>query len=150
MAIEIIETDSKSEAFVQLTRLLDEDLVRRYGELQMQYAQYNKVDYLNHVIVLYVDQAPVACGAFKYYDTASVEIKRIFVKEQYRKQGLAKLILTKLEERVKEKGYICTILETGPKQSEAIHLYKNIGYQVTENYQPYVGMPNSICMKKML
>jgi hypothetical protein len=42
------------------------------------------------------------------------------------------------------------VLETGTKQHEAIHLYINAGYSEIPNYGPYIGMENSICMKKMI
>lgn len=150
MAIEILEINSSSEDFIELTRLLDEDLVRRYGEVQKQYDKYNRVDYLSNVVVLYVDRRPVGCGAFKPYGATAAEIKRIFVKEEYRKQGLAELIVNRVEALLKEKGYTVALLETGIKQPEAINFYAKIGYQIIENYPPYVGNPNSLCMRKNL
>lgn len=150
MAIEVLERDSHSEDFLALTRLLDEDLVRRYGEAQQQYNIYNRVDYLNNVVVLYTDCKPVGCGAFKPYDAIAAEIKRIFVKEEYRQQGLAQLIVNRLEAMLKEKGYTAAVLETGRKQPEAVSFYTKMGYRIIENYPPYVGNPNSLCMRKTL
>lgn len=150
MDIELFKTNSKSASFIELIQLLDKDLGERYGELQKQYDKHNKVDYINDVILIYKNKVPVACGAFKEYNNNSAEIKRIFVKKENRQQGLAKLIVSKLEELVKDKGYKYALLETGIKQHEAISLYKNIGYEVIENYEPYVGNTNSVCMKKTL
>ncbi len=150
MDIELLITNSKSANFIELIQLLDKDLGERYGELQKKYDKYNKVDYINDVIVIYKNKVPAACGAFKEYNNNSAEIKRIFVKKENRQQGLAKLIVSKLEELVKDKGYKYALLETGIKQHEAISLYKNMGYEVIENYEPYVGNTNSVCMKKTL
>lgn len=150
MDIELLKTNSKSADFIELIQLLDKDLSERYGELQKQYDKHNKVDYINDVILIYKNKVPTACGAFKEYNNNSAEIKRIFVKKENRQQGLAKLIVSKLEELVKDKGYKYALLETGIKQHEAISLYKNIGYEVIENYEPYVSNTNSVCMKKTL
>jgi putative acetyltransferase len=150
MDLELLKTNSKSADFIELIQLLDKDLGERYGELQKQYDKHNKVDYINDVIIIYKNKVPVACGAFKEYNNNSAEIKRIFVKKENRQQGLAKLIVRKLEELVKDNGYKYALLETGIKQHEAISLYKNIGYEVIENYEPYVGNTNSVCMKKTL
>lgn len=150
MAIELLKTNSKNTDFIELIQLLDKDLGERYGELQNQYDKHNEVDYINEVIIVYKNKIPAACGAFKEYNHNSAEIKRIFVKMENRQQGLAKLIVSKLEELVKDNGYKYALLETGIKQHEAISLYKNIGYEVIENYEPYVGNTNSICMKKTL
>jgi ribosomal protein S18 acetylase RimI-like enzyme len=58
--------------------------------------------------------------------------------------------MNQLETLAKDIGYRETVLETGLKQIEAFNLYKSIGYEITPNYEPYVGNPNSICMKKRL
>jgi hypothetical protein len=35
-------------------------------------------------------------------------------------------------------------------QKDAIHLYKKVGYEVTENFEQYIGVENSICIKKRI
>ena len=150
MNIKIIHTESKNADFIKLIKLLDDDLNGRYGELQKQYDKHNKVDYINDVVVIYDDEVPVACGGFKEHDSKSVELKRIFVKKENRRQGLSKKIINELEKLAQTKGYKYAVLETGKKQIEAINLYKNSGYEMIENYEPYVGNENSLCMKKEL
>lgn len=150
MTVKIVSTDSKRTEFIELTRLLDADLTERYGQLQKQYDRYNKLDNINNVIVIYIDKIAAGCGAFKEFDEESAELKRIFVKKEYRKQGLAKLIVNKLEEMIKDKGYKYAVLETGIKQYEAIGCYKSRGYTIIQNYGPYIGDANSVCMKKNL
>ena len=58
-------------------------------------------------------------------------------------------ILSELERWASELGYAATILETGHRQVAAVTLYKNSGYEVIPNYDQYVGIDNSICMKKL-
>lgn len=147
--MKVIHTDGHHEHFSKLVKLLDEDLYKRYGELQKTYNAYNKLDKINDVVIIEKDGIAVACGAFKAYNTTKVELKRLFVREAYRKQGLAKLIIQELETLAKEKGFLCMILETGDKQVEAVKLYHKLGYEVTDNYPPYVGN-NNICMVKTL
>ena len=150
MDLEILKTDSQNTDFIKLIKLLDDDLEERYGELQKQYEKHNKVDYINDVLIIYINRVPVACGAFKEYDIKAVELKRIFVIKEHRRQGLSKLIINKLEELAINKGYKYALLETGIKQNEAINLYKNSGYNVIQNYEPYIGNTNSVCLKKVL
>lgn len=150
MDLKVVVTDSKNDDFLKLIELLDDDLTERYGELQKQYAKHNKVDYINDVVVIYKNGIAAACGAFREYDADTVELKRIFVLKEQRHQGLAKLIVRKLEELAKSKGYKFALLETGIKQYEAINLYKNNGYEVIQNYGAYAGNSNSVCMKKVL
>lgn len=150
MNIKIIHTDSRNKDFIKLIKLLDDDLNGQYGELQKQYDKHNKVDYINDVVIIYDDKVPVACGGFKEHDSESVEMKRVFVKKENRRQGLSKKVINELEKLVQAKGYKYAVLETGKKQIEAINLYKSSGYEMIENYGPYVGNENSICMKKDL
>lgn len=150
MNVELIVTDSQNTDFAELIELLDEDLDERYGELQKKYKKFNTVDFIKDVVVVRKNGEAVACGAFKEFDSNSVEIKRVFVKKEYRRQGLSKLVMDKLEEMAESKGYEYSWLQTGQKQHEAISLYKNRGYGVIPNYGPYTGDSNSICMKKQL
>lgn len=150
MVLNVIKTDSKNIDFIQLIKLLDEDLNERYGELQKQYDKHNKLEFIKDVIIIYKDDAPAACGALKEYDADTIELKRIFVTKDNRRQGLSKLIVSRLEELGNSNGYKYAVLETGIKQIEAINLYKNTGYTIIENYGQYAGNSNSVCMKKDL
>ena len=150
MSIEVLRTDSGNSDFIRLIRLLDADLVERYGVLQKQFDAHNSVEHIRDVVVVYRDGVPVACGAFKEYDSSAIELKRIFVKKEYRNQGLARLLVTALEATAREKGYRRAMLETGNRQPEAVGLYTALGYEKTLNYGPYIGNSYSICMKKEL
>ena len=150
MNLEIVKTDNKNTDFIKLIKLLDDDLNERNGESQKQFDKHNKVDNINDVIIVYKDNIPVACGAFKEHNMNTLELKRIFVIKENRRQGLSKLVISELEELGKRKGYKYALLETGIKQHEAISLYKNVGYEVIQNYEPYIENINSVCMKKNL
>ena len=126
------------------------ELNEQYGELQKQYDKHNKVDYINDVVIIYKDEIPVGCGAFKERDIDSIELKRIFVKKDHIRQGLSKIIIGELEKLGRSKYFRYSLLETGIKQYEAINLYKTNGYEMIENFEPYKGTPNSICFKKNL
>lgn len=55
-----------------------------------------------------------------------------------------------LERRAREKGFKYFILESGEPLVAAMALYRKIGYKVIPNYGQYVGMKESVCMKKRL
>jgi GNAT superfamily N-acetyltransferase len=129
---------------------LDKELRSRYEEKQAIYDQYNIIENNRNVVIAYKDEMPVGCGCFKKFDDRSVEIKRMFVRPEYRGQKIAASILQELENWAIEFNISGTVLETGIKQHEAIHLYQKSGYIVVENYGPYKGLPESICMQKNL
>ncbi len=149
-SLEIQRCDSTNADFRNLIKSLDAELDERYGNLQKQYNVYNKIEFLETVIVAYEENTPVGCGCFKRADDLNVEMKRVFVRNNCRGKGIASLILKELECWAKEKGFFYSILETGSKQLEAINLYKKKGYEITDNFGQYIGNTNSICMKKVL
>lgn len=141
-------TTSEDGDFKNLITLLDAELKIRDGDEHSFFAQYNKSDMIKHVVVCYENETAVGCGAFKYYESGIVEIKRMFVLNQMRGKGIAKKILAELEQWAKELNYNQTILETGIRQPEAIALYKRAGYSVIPNYGQYENVASSVCMKK--
>ncbi len=148
--LKIIRTDSLNEDFRELVRLLDADLRVRDGADHSYYAQFNKIDLIKNVVVAYLGEVAVGCGAFKKFDEESVEIKRMFVRPENRGQGIAVIILKELEKWAEESNFAIVVLETGKKQPEAIRLYQKSGYEPVPNYGQYAGMENSVCMKKKL
>lgn len=143
-------TDSDNSDFQELVMLLDADLQIRDGAEHGFYAQFNKIANIRNVVVFYIDQKPVGCGAFKEYDQNSVEIKRMFVRPEYRNQGLGLAILKELEKWAVELNFSAAILETGKKQPEAITLYQKAGYRIIENFGQYEHVENSVCMTRDL
>ncbi len=148
--IKIERTDSENAEFVELVRLLDEELKIRDGDEHSFYAQYNKLDLIKNVVIASENSEAVGCGAFKKYGKDTVEIKRMFVKPENRGKGIAVELLNELEKWANEENYAFAILETGYNQPEAIRLYQKSGYEVIPNYGQYEGVDNSVCMKKSL
>lgn len=145
-----VRTTSENADFRNLINALDEDLYRRNGEAQLQYRQYNQVDLINHVVLIYIEDKPVGCGCFKRFDDHTVEMKRMFVFPEMRGKQLAAQMLQELEKWAVEEGNTGAVLETGHRQLEAIRLYTVAGYSLIENYGQYVGMEESICYRKEL
>jgi GNAT superfamily N-acetyltransferase len=150
MTVLLSRTDSTNKDFIALVKELDADLAVRDGEDHAFYDQFNKIDMIKFVVVLYVDGIAVACGAFKPYDESVVEIKRMYCKPEWRGNRFAAAILNELEKWAAELSYHSAILETGIKQHEAIRLYERYGYHRMENYGQYAGIKTSICMKRAI
>ena len=148
--VQLIRSDSSNPDFQALVRLLDQDLGERDGAEHAYYAQFNKIDHLQHVVVAYVNDKAVGCGAFKPYGDNLVEIKRMFVQPALRGQRIAQQVLRELEVWATELDVAGFVLETGKRQPEAIRLYQRCGYEVIPNYGQYAGVENSVCMQKLI
>ena len=148
--MKLVRTDSSNKDYQELVRLLDQGLTVTDGNEFEFFAQYNKIDMIKHVIVAYADDKAVGGGAIKEYDGERAEIKRMFVRPEFRGQGIAAEILSALEAWAKELGYKGTILETGCMLTSAIRLYERSGYSRIDYYGQYIGVATSVCMEKEL
>lgn len=145
-----LRTNSEHADFIGLVRKLDEDLAIRDGNEHSFYAQFNKIDLIKNVVIVYENNLPVACGAIKKYDPETMEVKRMFTLSESRGKGIASVVLTELEQWAKELAYSKCILETGKRQPEAIRLYEKNGYSRIPNYGQYAEVENSMCFEKNL
>lgn len=148
--LELIRTNSENSDFRKLIAELDNELNARNGDTQFQYDIYNKIPFIETVVIAYSDQKAVGCCCFKDFDNNTVEVKRMYLDADYRSKGIAGKMLTEIEYWAKEKGFSTSVLETGYKMVEAIHLYKKMGYSQIPNYGQYADNPDSICLSKQL
>lgn len=148
--IKTIKATSENKDFIDLIAAFDACLWAKYPELKTNYWGNNIIEINPNVVLIYLGDNAVACGCFKKYDGNTVEIKRMFVSPEARGMGLAQKILKELEFMAAQSGYSNAILETLYKQKEAIGLYQKVGYEISDNYEPYVGLKDSICMKKKI
>lgn len=71
----------------------------------------------------------IAGGAFMSHDDETAELKRIWTRDDLRRQGLARRIVRALEAAAADLGYTRAYLTTGFRQPEATALYLSLGYR---------------------
>ncbi len=91
----------------------------------------------------------VGCGAISLSNEYG-ELKRMYVMNEYRGQGLGKQLLTFLESAARLRNCTHVLLETGYLQIEALTLYSRCGYKPCDPFGNYINDPNSIFMKKQI
>lgn len=148
--INCFKTNAENKDFQNLVAALDADLALRDGAEHTFYDQFNKIDAIHFALVAYENGLAVGCGAIKQYDKSAMEIKRMYVPENKRGNGIASVILKELEQWALALSYKKCLLETGKKQPEAIELYKKNGYKITPNFGQYANIENSVCFEKIL
>ena len=146
--VSLLRTNSNHQDFQKLTALFDEYLIDIDGDEKDFFAQYNQI-YIDNVIICYKNDVAVGCGAFKKSDMQVAEIKRMFVPVEHRGKGISLKILSELEVWARELKHTSCILETSVKLENAIALYKKSGFEFIPNYEPYIGVESSVCMKKL-
>ena len=93
---------------------------------------------------------PVGCGGVKLFGTDYGEIKRMYVRPQFRGLGFAKLMLNHLAEYARNHGVAILRLETGIAQHEAIALYERSGFRSIPPFGEYKPDPLSRFYEKQI
>ncbi|MFJ5547790.1 GNAT family N-acetyltransferase [Streptomyces sp. NPDC093225] len=103
------------------------------------------------------DGQPVASGGWRAqerneegYSDGDAELKRMYVVPGARGLGLARRILSELEDSARAAGRVRMVLETGDQQPEAITLYLSSGYDFCDKFGYYRFYDSSRCMAKPL
>jgi GNAT superfamily N-acetyltransferase len=99
--------------------------------------------------VLRRDGVPAGCGGIKF-EPAYAELKRMFVRTQFRGTGLSKRMLEHLTAHALHRGTTLLRLETGIHQHAAIALYERAGFERVRPFGAYREDPVSLCYEKRL
>ena len=83
--------------------------------------------------------AVVGCGALMHLDAETSEIKRMWVSDGMRGEGLGGRLLRHLEQQAALTGRQRVVLDTNRVLAEAISMYGRYGYRAIERYNdnPY-------------
>lgn len=100
----------------------------------------------------YVGADLAGCVASKLFEGNEryAEIKRLFVLESHRGAGIARLLMSHVEDALRASEVFVARLETGIKQPAAIALYEKLGYVARAPFPPYAPDPLSVFMEKRL
>lgn len=114
-----------------------DDLGRRYRDLYGENARHEISRYAadefaapDGGFLVLVDERgdAVAAGGFRRYDATTAEFKRMWTRADHRRRGLARRVLSELEDACRERGYTAVHLTTGSRQQDAAQLYAATGY----------------------
>ncbi len=90
-----------------------------------------------------VDEAAVGCGGIQILGEYG-ELKRMYIRPEFRGRGLAGLLVEQLANHAREHGARLLRLETGIYQADAIRSYEGMGFYEIPPFGPYVLDPNSV------
>jgi putative acetyltransferase len=96
------------------------------------------------------DGLPAGCGGVQIFGAEYGEVKRMFVRPQFRGLGLGQLMLEHLADYCRQRDMAVLRLETGIYQVEAIRLYERFGFQRIGPFGAYRADPLSVYYEKRL
>jgi GNAT superfamily N-acetyltransferase len=71
----------------------------------------------------------ICCGGIKPLPDGACEFKRLYVRPEARRRGVARELLARLEDRARELGFEVARLDTGPRQPQSERLFRSAGYR---------------------
>ena len=83
----------------------------------------------------------LGCVAYQRLDADSCEMKRMFVPTTARGRGAGRALADELLTRARGAGYRAMYLDTSVRQTEAITLYRDLGFTEVE---PYYDVPEEM------
>lgn len=119
--------------------------IQNYGEeiehLEMKYG----IPY-GRLYLIYCDEKLAGCIGLRKIDNQNCEMKRLYIRPEFRGEKLADILVKKIIKEAKEIGYSYMLLDTLPFLESAIHIYKKFGFYEIESYNDS-PMDTSIYMR---
>jgi len=145
----IIASDPKDAAAADLIQALDDELQHRYpGEPVFGIDADGFLERGGVFLLGHVEGAAIACGALRQISHDMYEVKRMYIRPEFRGRGLSRLMFNRLESISRDKGCRKLLIETGNKQPEALALYQSVGFTAIDRFGEYAQNEYSICFAK--
>lgn len=151
LSVEVRNHDLTSEVAQRLIKALNAELEARYPEEGANFFRLDPdevSDGRGAFLVAYIDGKPVGCGAVRRIEPNVAEIKRMYVDPSVRGRRVGRRILDALESHARRLNARRIVLETGPRQPEAIALYEHAGFSAIPLYGEYIDSKFSVCFAK--
>lgn len=132
----LIEKDSSFQKYLDIQNYSEE-----MKHLENKYGLPNGRLYL-----VYCDEKLAGCIGLRKIDSQNCEMKRLYVRPQFRGRKIGNLLVEKIIDDAKKIGYSYMLLDTLPFLKSAIHMYKKYGFYEISSYNDS-PMDTSIYMK---
>lgn len=141
LALSIDEESIASSGAQSVYQAAIDELKRRYGADDetwwLDLAQFEAPHGI--FLVARVDTHPAGCVGVRSISAPDLhlgEVKRLWVRPDLRRSGVAAALMSDIEERSRVAGYLQLYLETGEAQPEARALYPKLSWIPVDNFPP--------------
>ena len=92
------------------------------------------------------DGLPAGCIALRPFDSSCCEMKRLFVRPEFRGKKIGRALAEKIISDAKEMQYQSMVLDTLTSLTNSIALYKKLGFKETSPYR-YNPISNALFLR---
>jgi putative acetyltransferase len=152
LSIKVVEVSPDAPDAVQLIGELDVHLRAHPYPEQSRHA-FSVEKLLREGVTFFIthyDEELAGCGGIKIFPNEYGEVKRMWVRPEFRGLGLGKAMLKHLSEYAQSRELKCLRLETGIYETEAIGLYERFGFRRRAPFGEYKEDPLSVYFEKSL
>lgn len=122
--------------------------IQHYGaELDDLRSKYGLPD--GRLYLARADGKPAGCVALRKLDDKTCEMKRLYVRPQFRRKRIGAALVNRLLSDAREIGYQYMNLDTLPMLTTAIHMYRRLGFYEIPRYNDS-PLPETIFMQLKL
>ncbi|MDF2905472.1 MAG: acetyltransferase, N-acetylglutamate synthase [Herbinix sp.] len=139
------EQDKIGELFQEYISLLIEKdpsiieyLTQQNYEAELEHLEHKYGLPNGRLYIAYIEHVPVGCVGLRPIDHTTCEVKRLYVRPEFRGQRIGIRLMDQLVLDAKEIGYQYMVLDTLPYLTNAIAMYKNYGFY---EIPPYNNSP---------
>mgnify|MGYP001329994236 CR=1 FL=1 len=145
------------EYFIEFKHVTGQDMIEEVKQLFLEYAQSLKIDLCfqdfetelktlpgkyappdGALILALVNNKPAGCVALRKITENICEMKRLYVRDDYRGLGIGRRLITMIIEEAKKRNYHYIRLDTLRTMKKAQKLYTSFGFY---DIEPYVYNP---------
>lgn len=132
----LISSDSSFKKYLDIQHY-DEEI----EHLEIKYGMpHGRLD------IAYCNGELAGCIGLRKIDEQNCEMKRLYVRPQFRGKQIGNLLISKIITDAKEIGYSHMLLDTLPFLQSAIHMYRKYGFYEIDSYNSS-PMTTSIYMR---
>ncbi len=120
----LMEGDSSFRQYLSVQNYDDEleHLEKKYGLPE------------GRLYLAYSDGELAGCVGLRKVDAANCELKRLYVKPQFRGRKVGQILIRQIIDDARDIGYQHMLLDTLPFLESAMHMYRKYGFYEIESY----------------
>ncbi len=142
--MKIISYHISDENVLNLFSEHDDYMIDFLGDDKCYYTRYSENENIRKVWVAHVDDFPAGCIAYREKDAGIGEVKRLFIRKNFRGKGISTYLLKTLEEYAKEQGCHTLFLDTRITLEPAVSIYRSFGFDIVFQQGLYIQMEKKL------